>query len=115
MAVLAYPFAWVARAIGFALFGGLIAVFDRARVVLIPELCRAIPPPSSKHCRMRWRFHQLMDRTHFLLLAHILLHNPSVFNELPRKLVAEFLKRGHAVGLAKETVREKCIQLGNGK
>ena len=115
MAVLAYPFGWVARAIGFASFGGLTAVFDRARVVLITELRRAIPPPSSKCCRMRWRFHQLMDCTHFLLLAHILLHNPSVFNELPRKLVAEFLKRGHAVGLAKETVREKCIQLGNGK
>ena len=51
MAVLAYPFAWVARAIGFASFGGLTAVFDRARVVLIMELCRANPPPSSKRCQ----------------------------------------------------------------
>ena len=115
MAVLAYPFAWVARAIGFASFGALTAVFDRARVVLITELRRAIPPPSSKCCRMRWRFHQLMDCTHFLLLAHILLQNPSVFNELPGKLVAEFLKRGHDIGLAKETVCEKCIHLGNSK
>jgi hypothetical protein len=56
-----------------------------------------------------------MDRTRFLLLTHILLHYPSVFNELPGKLVAEFLKRGHDIGLAKETVREKCIHLGNGK
>jgi len=36
MAVLAYPFAWVTRAIGFASFGGLATVFDRARVVLAP-------------------------------------------------------------------------------
>jgi hypothetical protein len=56
-----------------------------------------------------------MDRTRFLLLTQILLHYPSVFNELPGKLVAEFLKRGHAVGLAEETVREKCIHLANGK
>jgi hypothetical protein len=64
---------------------------------------------------MRQRFHQLVDRARFLLLSHNLLHNPSVFNELPRKLVGEFLKRGHAVGLAKETVGEKCIHLGNSK
>ena len=115
MAVLAYPFAWVARAIGSHSFGGLATVPDSARVVLIPELCRAIPPPSSKLRRMRRCFHQLMDRTRFLLLTRILLHYPSVFNELPGKLVVEFLKRGHDIGLAKETVREKCIHLGNGK
>ena len=78
MAVLAYPFAWVARAIGSHSFGGLATVPDSARVVLIPELCRAIPPPSSKLRRMRRCFHQLMDRTRFLLLTHILLHYPSV-------------------------------------
>ena len=64
---------------------------------------------------MRRCFHQLMDRTRFLLLTQILLHYPSVFNELPGKLVAEFLKRGHDIGLAKEKVREKCIHLENGK
>ena len=80
MAVLAYPFAWVARAIGFASFGGLAAVFDRARVVLVPELRRANPPPSSKLCRVRRRFHQLVDRARFLLLTHILLHYPLVLN-----------------------------------
>ena len=64
---------------------------------------------------MRRRFHQLVDRARFLLLAHILLPNPSIFNELPGKLVVEFLKRGHDIGLAKETVREKCIHLGNSK
>jgi hypothetical protein len=64
---------------------------------------------------MRRRFHQLVDRACFLLLAHNLLHNPSIFNELPRKLVAEFLKRGHDDGLAKETAGEKCIHLGNSK
>jgi hypothetical protein len=115
MVVLAYPFAWVARAIGSHSFGGLTTVFDHARLVLVPELCRANPPSSSKLCHMRRRFHQLVDCARFLLVAHILLHNPSTLNELPRKLVAEFLKHGHDIGLAKETVGEKCIHLGNSK
>ena len=58
---------------------------------------------------------QLVDHTCFLLLAHNLLHYPSVFNELPREFVAEFLKRGHDIGLAKETVGETCVHLRNGK
>ena len=38
MAVLAYPFPWVARAIGFASFGGIATVPEGAWVVLVPEL-----------------------------------------------------------------------------
>jgi hypothetical protein len=115
MAVLACPYAWVARAIGFASFGGLTAVFDCARVVLVPELHRANPPSSSKLCLVRRSFHQLVDRTCFLLLAHNLIHYPSVFDELPCKFVAEFLKCGHYIGHAKETLGEKCVHLRNGK
>jgi hypothetical protein len=64
---------------------------------------------------MRQSFHQLVDRARFLLLAHILLHNPSIFYELPRKLVVELLEHGDDIGLAKEKLCEKCIHLGNGK
>jgi hypothetical protein len=115
MAVLANPLAWVARAIGFNSFGGLAAVPEGARVVLVPELCRANPPPSNKIRRMRRSFHQLVDRARFLLLVHILLHYPSVLNELLRKLVAELLERGDDIRLAKEMVREKYVHLRNGK
>jgi hypothetical protein len=115
IAVLAYTFPWVARAIGFHSIGGIATVPEVAWVVLVPELCHANPPPSSKLHRVRRSFHQLVDCPCFLLLAHILLFYPSVFNELPRKFAAEFLKCGHAVGLAKETLGEKCVHLRNGK
>jgi hypothetical protein len=104
MAVLANPLAWVAGAIGFASFGGLAAVPEGARVVLVPELCRANPPPSNKFHRMRRSFYELVDCAPLLLLAHILLHYPSVLNQLPCELVAELLERGDTIGLAKETV-----------
>ena len=87
MAVLANPFANMARAIGFNSFGGIAAVLEGARIVLVTELRRANPPPSSILCRMGRSFHQLVDGTRFLLLVLILLHHPSVFNELPHKLV----------------------------
>ena len=115
MAILAYPFAWVARAIGFHSFGGIAAVPEGARVVLVPELRRTNPPPLSKPRRMRRSFHQLVDSTRFLLLDRILLRYPSVLNKLPRKLVAELLERGDDIGLAKETVGEVCVDLTNGK
>ena len=115
MAVLANPFANMARAIGFNSFGGIAAVLEGARVVLVPELRCANPPPSSILRRMGRSFHQLVDGTHFLLLVLILLHHPSVFNELPCKLVAELLEGGDLIGHAKETVREKCVDLRNGK
>jgi len=92
MAVLANPFANMARAIGFNSFGGIAAVLEGARIVLVTELRRANPPPSSILRRMGLSFHQLVDGTRFLLLVLILLHHPSVFNELPRKLVAELLE-----------------------
>jgi hypothetical protein len=47
MAPLADPFAWMAKAIGFQ-FGGIAAVPEGAWVVLVPELRRTNPPPSSK-------------------------------------------------------------------
>jgi hypothetical protein len=91
MAVLANPFA-NARAIGFNSFGWIAAVFEGARVVLVPELRCANPPPSSILRCMGRSFHQLVDHTRFLLLVLILLRHPSVFNELPCKLVAELLE-----------------------
>jgi len=115
MAVLSNPFANMARAIGFNSFGGIAAVLEGARIVLVTELRRANPPPSSILRRMGQSFHQLVDATRFLLLVLILLHHPSVFNELQCKLVVELLEGGDIIGLAKETVREKCIDLRNGK
>jgi hypothetical protein len=56
------------------------------------------------------------DGSHTLPAAHPHPAPLSIcFNELSGKLAAEFLKLGHDIGLAKETVREKCIHLGNGK
>ena len=52
MAVLANPFANMARAIGFNSFGGIAAVLEGARIVLVTELRRANPPPSSILRRM---------------------------------------------------------------
>ena len=111
MAVLTNPFANMTRAIGFNSFGWIAAVLEGARVVLVTELRRANPPPSSILRRMGRSFHQLVDGTRFLLLVLILLRHPSVLNELPRKLVAELLEGGDRFGLAKETVGEKCIDL----
>ena len=115
MAVLTNPFANMTRAIGFNSFGWIAAVLEGAQVVLVTELRRANPPPSSILRRMGRSFHQLVDGTRFLLLVLILLRHPSVLNELPRKLVAELLEDGDCFGLAKETVREKCVDLRNGK
>jgi len=80
MAVLANPFANMARAIGFNSSGGIAAVFKGARIVLEAELCRANPPPSSILRCMGRSFHQLVDGKRFLLLVLLLLHHPSVFN-----------------------------------
>jgi hypothetical protein len=55
---------------------------------------------------MRRSFHQLVDSTCFLLLNHILIHYPTVLNELQRKFLAELLECGDDSELAKETVGE---------
>ena len=106
MAVLANPDAWGTWAIGFASFGGLTTFFDNARVVLVSKLCIANPPAPCKLHHMRRSFHELVDCTYLLLFICILLHYPSVFNYLPRKLVVELWECGDRIGLAKESVSE---------
>ncbi len=64
---------------------------------------------------MRRSFHQLVDSTRFLLLNHILIHYPTVLNELPCMFVAEFLECGDDSGLAKEMVGEECVDITNSK
>ena len=113
MAELANPLPWVAGAIGFDPFGSLTAVPDVARVVLVPEFCRAFPPAVLKPRRMWWCIHQLMHCSQSAQLNLILLHNPSVLNQLPRQLVAELLEGRDRIGTTKETICEVGIYLAN--
>ena len=62
---------------------------------------------------MRWCIHQLMHCHQSGQLNLILLHNPSVLNQLPRQLVAELLEGRDRIGTTKETVCEVGIYLAN--
>ncbi len=111
MAELANPLPRGARAIGFNAFGWVATFFECAWVVLIGAFCGAVPPSILiLLCFMR-SHHELMDRTHHMLVIQMLPSKPFVLYELPCQLVAKRLESREGIGLAEESICEVRIYL----
>ena len=104
MAELANPLSRGARAIGFNAFGWVATFFECAWVVLIGAFCGAVPPSILiLLCFMR-SHHELMDRTHHMLVIQMLPSKPFVLYELPCQIVAKRLESREGIGLAEESI-----------